>query len=49
MLSAIADKTTLAKAIDMLQKCGVVADCLNLQNRLKQVSGDMFVVISLMN
>ncbi|XP_053408942.1 uncharacterized protein LOC123561722 isoform X2 [Mercenaria mercenaria] len=35
-LSAVTDKTTLAKSIELLQKCDVVKQCINLQNKLKQ-------------
>lgn len=35
-LSAVTDKTTLIKAIDVIQKCGIVRQCINHQNKLKQ-------------
>ncbi|KAL4229320.1 hypothetical protein ACF0H5_012362 [Mactra antiquata] len=35
-LSVIQDKFSLAKNMDVLLQCGVVASCINLQNKLKQ-------------
>lgn len=36
LLTAVTDKTTLAKSLHMLQICGVVEQCINLQNKIKQ-------------
>lgn len=36
VLTAVTDKKVLAKALDMLVCCGVVAKCINLQNKQKQ-------------